>query len=83
MAERPLTVLAILGKNVLAVFEVYECPVLGLIFEYYMSSLATVSPVRSSLRDILRTVEMHRTRSAVSRPAEYLYVVYEIAVCHK
>ena len=83
MAERPLTVLAILGENVLAVFEVYEGPVLRVSFEYDMASPATVSPVRSSLRDILRTVEMHRTGTAVSRPAEYLYVVYEIAVCHK
>ena len=40
MAERTLTVFAILGKNVLSVFEVYECPVLGVSFEYDMASPA-------------------------------------------
>ena len=83
MTQGALTVLAVLSENMLALFEVYESPVLRFGLEYDVASPAAVSPVRSSLRDILRTVEMHRTRSAVSRPAEYLYVVYEIAVCHK
>ena len=74
--------LAVLGLDVLAVLEVDERPELGIGPQYDVSSPAAVASVGSALRDVFRTVQMHRACASVSGCAEYLDVVYEIAVGH-
>ena len=60
----------------------YQRPELGVGTQYHMPPAAAVSPVGSPLRDVLRPVEMHRPRPAMSRRAINLDVVYEVAICH-
>ena len=47
-----------------------------------MASAASVTPVWSALGDVLLAPQVCGAVAPVSRSAEYLYVVYEIAARH-
>ena len=70
------------GLDVLAVFEVDQSPVLRIAPEDDVASTASVASVGSALGNVLLAPQMRGSVSSVPRSAEYLHVVYEIAVWH-
>ena len=71
-----------LCHDVLAVFEVDECPELRVCSEDDVTASSAVASVRTSLRDVLLSSHVSRSCATIARAAIYLYVVYEITICH-
>ena len=57
---------AVLSHDVLAVFQVDQCPELRIGPEDDMSASSSVSTVRSTLRDILLPPHVRRTRTSIA-----------------
>ena len=73
---------SVLGPYMFAVFKVDQGPELRVCPENDMSSSTSVTSVRASFRNVFFPAQMHRTCAPVSGSAEYLHIVYEIAVSH-
>ena len=82
MLELTASCTSMLSHDVLAVLEVDEGPELRVCPEDDVSSPSAVASVRTSLRNILLTPHVGGTCATVTGTAIYLYIVYEIAVCH-
>ena len=72
----------VLRHNMLAVFQMDQCPELRIRSEDDMTSAAAVTSVRTALRDILLSSHMRRTRTTIARTAKYLYIINEIRIRH-
>ena len=69
---------AVLGHDMLAVFQVDQSPELRIRPQDDVASTSSVSSVGTTLRDVFLPPHMRRTRAAITRTAIYLYIVYEI-----
>ena len=79
MPEAAASGSSVLRLDMLAVFQMNKSPVLRVSTENDMASTASVSPVRTALGYIFFPAQMSGAVAPVSRSAEYLHVVYEIA----
>ena len=82
MAVAAFALAAVLSLDVLAVFKVDEGPELRVGAEDDVAAPAPVTSVGPALRDVFSPVKVRRSSAAVPGCAEYLYVIYEVAVCH-
>jgi hypothetical protein len=58
--------------------KVEQRPVMTVSTEIDATSLTTVTPIGTTLRDILLATEMGGTSPALSRPAINLYIIYKV-----
>ena len=82
VAKCPASGLSVLRAYMFLILKMNQCPELRICPQNDIPSASSVPSVRPSLRHIFLPPQMHRPRAPVSRSAENLDVVYEIAVCH-
>ena len=73
--------LSILGKDVHCVFEVKECPHLGVALQDDMATTSAVAPIGSCFGVVLHSEQMRRACASFARAYEDFDVVYEVT-CH-
>ena len=71
-----------LRHDMLAVFKVDKSPELRIRPENDVTATSAVTPVRTSLRNILLPPHMRRTRTTIARTAIYLHIVNKIRIRH-
>ena len=70
------------GLDVLSVFQVQERPHLVVAFQNDVAAASSIAPVRASLGDATRSVEMSTSRAALTGSTENLDVINEVIVRH-
>ena len=59
MAVGSAALLSVVGFDMLAIFEVYQCPELRIGAKNYMSSPASITSVRSAFGNVFGPVKVH------------------------
>ena len=73
-----MTILAILGKLMSLVFEVYEGPVLAVALKDDAATLAAIATIGATKGDELLATEVARASATVSRARKNLYVINKV-----
>ena len=74
--------LSVGGENVTLVAQRQQRPHVAVALQYDMAAAAPVAAVRPPFGYILGTVVMTAAGAAFARPAQDLYIIYEIGLCH-
>ena len=84
LAERAsgAAALAVAGEYMAAELQRKQRPHVFVALEDDVAATAAVTAVGTSLRHIFGSVEMTRAGTALARAAQYLYIVYEVRICH-
>ena len=80
-AEVLAAILSVLGKYMLGVFQVQECPPLAVAAQDDMSAASPVATVGTSFGIVLHTKQVCRTGTAFARADEYFDIVDKVG-CH-
>ena len=76
----PTAVAPVLRKDVALVLQVQQRPVVMVPAQVDVSTPAAVAPVGAAVRVILHVLQVHRPLAALARAAQYLHIVYEVAL---
>ena len=76
----PTAVAPVLRKDVALVLQVQQRPVVMIPAQVDVATPAAVAPVGAAVRVILHVLQVHRPLAALARAAQYLHIVYEVAL---
>jgi hypothetical protein len=76
------TVNTIVGKYVPCVFQMDQCPHLGIATNNHMSAPSAIAAIGSAFRYKLFPAEMYRSGATITGATEYLYIIYKIGIGH-
>jgi hypothetical protein len=77
-----VAILAILGKLVALILEVYKGPILAITLKDDAAALATIATIGTTKGHELLATEVTRACATVTRASKYLNVIYKVASCH-